>query len=99
MAGSRYPFDSAKEVGLGGLVVASILFTEVLYFASVGGTQVLSDDFLGDIATDVLSVVARFLALRFLFLGFEDFRTGCVLVLVRGVVGKDEGTLTIGGRS
>ena len=97
MAGSRYPLDSAKEVGFGGLVVASILFTEILYFASVCGTQVLPDDFLGDIPTDVLPVVARFLALGLLFLGFEDFWAGGVLVLVRRVVREYERTFSIGG--
>jgi len=99
MARSRYPFDSAQKVCFGGLVVAAVLFAKILNFASVGCTQVLSDYFFGDIPTDVLPVVARFLALGLLFLGFEDFRTGRVLFLVCWVVGEDKWALTIGGRA
>lgn len=63
-----------------------MFITELLDSISVCGTEVFSDDFFCDVATDVFTVVARFLALDFLLFRFEEFGAD-VLIVIGGIVG------------
>lgn len=99
VAGTSYAFDSAEEVGFGGLIVASMFIAEVLYFISVCCAEVLSDDLFGDVAANILPVVARFLALRFLFFGLEHFLAVDRLFNGVGRVREYQGSLSVGRRT
>ena len=95
MARAGDPLDPAQEVGLRRVVLAPVFLAELLDPVPVGCAEVLSDDLLGDIATDVFAVVAWLFGLGLLLLGLEDFGTDGLFL--RGVVGEDESAFAIGG--
>ena len=98
MAGPCYLLDSAQVVVFGGFVVCSVLQAELLSEGSVGRSEIFSDYFFGDVATNILSVIAFLFDFGFLDFGLENLN----LLLILGVlwdckiVVKDQTTLFVG---
>ena len=66
------PLYFPQEVGFRCIVAAIIAITKIFHSAPVSRAQIFSNYFFGDVSTDVLAVVARFLGLWLLLFGFED---------------------------
>lgn len=98
MAGPGDFLDFAQIVRLGGLVTAVMFFAELFGEGFVRSSQVLSDDFFGDVATDVFAVVALFLGFGLFWFGFE-YRNLLTLGVLAGIGNevKDKGSLFVDG--
>ena len=88
------PFYFAEKVRLRCLIIAPMLFAECLHPRPVGCTQVFSNDLFGNIATDVLAVVTRFLKLGLTLLRLEKLGQRARLLLWR-VFEENKGTFVI----
>ena len=73
-----------------------MLFTEVLNFFPIGSAEIFSDDFLGDVPTDVLAIITGFFCFDFFLFGFEDLGAD-VLVVVNRSIWEDEWSFSVGG--
>lgn len=98
MAGASYSLDPAEEVRLGCGVIAAILVTQFLNLELVGRTQVLSDDLLGDIAANVLPIVAWFFYSQLLLFGLEDLGKFHLVIIGRRAL-EDQVAVSITGCS
>lgn len=85
MAGASHLLDLREVETFYFLVLAFVLATQCLHMAGVVGTAQFPDNFLGDVATDILTVVG--LVLLLLFFDFaEQFEAGHIVV--SGVVSR-----------
>ena len=98
MAGASYSFDPAEEVRLGCGVIAAILVTQLLNLELVGRAQVLSYDLLGDIAANVLPIVAWLFYSQLLLFGLEDLGKFHLVIIGRRAL-EDQVAVSIAGCS
>lgn len=82
VAGPCYLFDFVKVVGFRDLITTGVLFTEFFGEWFVGGTEVLSNDLFGDVATYVFPVVALFF-LFWLFCAWFEYLNLLTLLVFR----------------
>ena len=74
-----------------------MLVTQRLHLRPVRCTQVFSNDLFGDVAANILAVVAGLLQFRLPLLRSENFRQLFGWLLVDGRIEEDEGALVVAG--
>lgn len=97
MTGTGDFFDFVKVIRFGGLVAAVMLFAELEGERFVRRSEVLADDFFGDVATDVFAVVAFLFDFGFFGFGFENGNLLTLGLIWIGSEVKDQGSLFIDG--
>lgn len=87
MTWTSYVLYFTEVIGFRSLIVTSVLKAKLLRFRVIGGAEVLSYYFFGDVATDVFAIVTRFFDFGFLFARFEDLVV-LFMTVVCGFVGN-----------
>lgn len=99
MAWSSDSLYFPQKIGFGRIIVAIMLIAKFFDFCAIGWTEVLPDDFFGDVSANIFSVVTWFFDLYFFFFWFEDFwEIGLFLrECVDWIEGEDEWSFSICG--
>lgn len=97
MTGTGDFLDFVKVIRFGCLVAAVMLFAELEGERFVRRSEVLADDFFGDVATDVFAVVAFLFGFGFFGFGFENGNLLTLGLIWIGSEVKDQGSLFVDG--